>query len=299
MNRMPLSVMTKNNSPFANDEPPLPAASIVDKVIERVRAAEGPDLSRYRRPMLTRRISNRMAQVRADGPEDYLRLLKSDSRECGELVNTIAINVSEFFRDPWIFETLRAQVLPEIVERRRAEGSRELRVWSAGCARGEEAYSAAILAHTAVAKERPEWTLRVFATDMDSSALDTAREGIFARESLLNVTLGQLDKYFFPRGDGFRARPFLREMVSFSSQDLTSPESAAPPESVFGTFDLVLCRNVIIYFEEKTQKDVCEKLTAALAEGGCLVLGDAESLRPEAGRGIITQDAAKRIYRRE
>ncbi len=290
--------MPKNDAPFADDEPPLPAAAIVDQVIDRVRALKGPDLSSYRRPMLTRRIANRMAQVRASGPEDYLRLLDSDPRECRELVNTIAINVSEFFRDPWVFETLGANILPEIVARRRAEGSRELRIWSAGCGRGEEAYSAAILAHTAVAKDRPEWALRIFATDMDSSALDAAREGIFERASLLNVKLGQLDEYFTPRGNKFQARPFLRKMISFSSQDLTSPESAAPAESVFGTFDLVLCRNVLIYLEQKIQEAVCKKLIAALAEGGCLILGDSESLHPDAGRGIVIQDAAKRIYRR-
>jgi len=273
-------------------------ASDLDKVLARVKQVRGIDLGGYRQPMLERRLAARMRKLGVSDPAAYLRRLETDPSECDRLVDTIAINVSSFFRNPFVFEIIHKRILPDIIERKRGQPSREIRVWSAGCGAGEEAYSIAIILHAAIKGEAADWTPRIFATDIDGEALKAAAVGAYPRDSFQTTKLGILDKYFTPNGTGFEVRPFVRKMVRFSHHDLTSPKSGAPAESVFGTFDLVLCRNVLIYFSRKVQEKVLDKLYRSVARGGYLILGESELPDGKALPNLVAVDRRNRIFRR-
>lgn len=270
--------------------------SLLDAVLAELRKSRGIDLSGYRRSMLKRRLAARMARLRCDDPTEYLARLQSDPSECDHLIDAIAINVSSFFRNPIVWEILAQSVLPEILERKRQAGHQEIRVWSAGCAAGEEAYSAAILIHRALKGELADWRPHIFATDIDNNALKAAAEGIYPRESFKNTKLGILDEYFTAVKRGYRLRPFIRKMVWFSHDSLTSPHGFAPKESVFGSFDLVFCRNVLIYFSLELQEAVLDKLIRSMDNGGYLLLGESESLTRKTQPRLAKVDGRNRIY---
>ena len=272
--------------------------SHLDEVVALVLQARGLDLSAYHRSMLLRRLAARMGKLGISDAAAYVRRLETDPAECGRLVDSVGVNVSSFFRNPLVFEIIRERILPEILERKRRKPSREIRVWSAGCGAGEEAYSMAILIHNAIKGEVSQWAPCIFATDIDHEALTAANRGAYPRESFETTKLGILDGYFTPTETGFEVRPFIRRMVRFSRHDLTSPKGAAPPESVFGTFDLVLCRNVLIYFSPEVQVRVLDKLAGSMARGGYLVLGESESLDGGTESRLEILDRRNRIFRR-
>ena len=270
----------------------------LDTMIAHVERVRGIDLGGCRRPMLRRRIAARMRTLGVSDPAAHLQRLETDPSECDRLIDAVGISVSSFFRNPLVFEIIGKRILPEIIERKRRQPSREIRVWSAGCGAGEEAYSAAILIHAATRGEVADWVPRIFATDINQDAMRAAAVGAYARESFQTTKLGVLDEYFTPSGTEFDVRPFIRSMVRFSQHDLTSPRSGAPTDSVFGTFDLVLCRNVLIYFSRERQERVLDRLCRSVARGGYLVLGESESLGSAMEPELGTVDRDNRIFRR-
>ena len=253
----------------------------------------GTDLTGYRRPTLSRRLSDRRAKLGVD-TDQYLTICRDDPDECEALVNAIAINVSSFFRNPVVFEVLAQSVLPRLIKEKD-----ELRVWSAGCAAGEEAYSIAILIQEELKKIKNATVHPViFATDIDRQVLKKAKEAFYPRESLKDAKLGIVDAYFEPVKDGFKLCAGTKKLVHCSADDLLSQQTAAPAESIYGSFDMVLCRNVLIYFSDTHQKQVIEKLYNSLAKGGVLVLGDSETLCRDLKARFKTIDARNRIYRK-
>lgn len=272
--------------------------SHLDRVLERVHEVTGIDLAGYRRPLLERRLAARMRKLGLSDPEAYLLRLEIHPTECDRFVDTVGINVSSFFRDPLVFEIIQRRILPDILERRRRKSSNDLRIWSAGCGRGEEAYSIAILVQMALKGDVTNWAPLIFSTDIDEDALSAATAAVYPRTSFETTKLGILDEYFIPNGTEFEVRPFIKKMVRLSRHDLTSQTAAVPAESVFGTFDLTLCRNVLIYFSRATQARVLDNLYSSVARGGYLVLGESESLGPEIGSRMETVDKDCRLYRK-
>lgn len=273
--------------------------SHLDLVINELKQVRGVDFSGYRRAMLLRRLAARMAKLHLTSQAAYLARLKSVPAECDRLLETIAINVSSFFRNALVFELMRETILPEIIERKRRGSPGDIRVWSAGCGNGEEAYSIAILVHDLLKGEQSNGCPYIFATDIDAAALATARVGAYERESFATTKLGVIDRYFKPTKTGFQVRPFLRKMVRFSWHDLASDGIVAPPESIFGAFDLVLCRNVLIYFQREHQVRILARLHKAIAGNGYLVLGEAESLDEQVQHQFVTVDRKNRIFQRQ
>ena len=272
----------------------------MSNLLVALKALRGVDLSGYRPGTLQRRVAARMAQVKVADVDEYVRGLYLDPDECDRLISMIAIKVSSFFRDPIVFELTAQKLLTDIIDRnhRKDAPGGDIRIWSAGCATGEEAWSLAILLHQALKGERNDWTVQIFATDLDPNALVTAETGVYPRDRLENVKLGFLDKYFVADEDGHRIRPFLRRMVRFSQDDLTSTQRHAPAESVFGTFDLIFCRNVLIYYSHDVQNHMFRRLHRSLAKRGYMVLGNAEGLNTEMESKLQTIDRINRIYRK-
>lgn len=245
--------------------------------------------------MLQRRLAARLAVLGNPEPNLYLQRLRSEPAECDRLIEATSINVTSFFRNPAMWEFLAQTVLPATIERKQRGRGREFRAWSAGCASGEEAYGVAILLHEALSDELENWKVHIFATDLSEQALKTAARGVYPRERMEYTRLGRIDQYFRQSAGTYEVRPILRRMVWFSRDDLTS-QRVAPAESIYGSFDLVLCRNVLIYFDQALQKRVFEKLSRAIAPGGYLVLGESELLDKDNEFGLKVMDRRNRIY---
>ncbi|GBC62099.1 chemotaxis protein CheR [Desulfonema ishimotonii] len=271
---------------------------LMDHVMAELFRTRHIDLTGYRRPILVNRLLRRMKILEIRDPFKYLTRLRSDPEEVDHLMESLLIRVSTFFRNPLVFELIGQQILPHILFGRKRSGIPEIRVWSAGCATGEEAYSIAILLHEVIRRGGGGLTPYIFATDISRKALDFARAGKYPRQCFEHTRLGVLDRYFSASDDGFEVIPLIRHMVRFSDDDLTSAQRIAPADSIFGTFDLILCRNVLIYFSDALQRTVFAKLYRALNRGGYLVLGEAESLPPGPEKGFAEIDSRNRIFQK-
>ncbi len=251
-------------------------ASILDFLIEK----RGFDFTGYHRNMLARRIGKRLAPTACTDFSEYLACLLRDADELDRLIDVVTINVSRFFRDSLTFELIADRILPDMVRKKGGMGDPSLRIWSAGCARGEEPYSVAILIHELLEKEGRKMVLHLFGTEIDVGVLKDAREALYALSSVEHMKHRLLLKYFTPEGPSFRLIPEIREKVHFSLHDMLDKKHGVPPESVFGGFDLVLCRNLLIYFTPEYQVRIFEKLYHALADNGYLILGEVETPPP-------------------
>jgi chemotaxis protein methyltransferase CheR len=239
--------------------------------------SRGLDFSGYHPAMLERRVKQRLFFAGCDDVTGYYAFLLNNPGEIDNLLDAITINVSRFFRDSLTFELIADQILPTLARKKMNRNETSLRIWSAGCARGEEPYSMAILIRELRNKEGWPEHVHFFATDIDPKALAAADKAQYPPESLKNVKLRLLNKYFSRHGNLFALNPEIREMVTFSRYDLLDKARGVPPESVFGDFDLVLCRNVLIYFNLHYQVRIFERLYRALSPNGFLMLGMAET----------------------
>ena len=256
----------------------------VGAIIDLLRERRGYDFAGCPPAMLARRIELRLGSTGCADHLAYLAYLAARPEELDRLVGAITISVSQFFRNPLDFELLAERILPAMLSAKAARPHPALRVWSAGCARGEEPYSVAILLEELARKEKLRIERHIFATDIDVGVLADAAAALYPAAAVENVKHRQLAAFFTPEGDGFRLRPEVRRRVTFSRYDMLDPARRVPPDSVFGDFDLVLCRNLLIYFNSGYQDVIFAKLRDALAPGGYLMLGDSESpplaLRP-------------------
>lgn len=246
---------------------------ILDYLFEK----RGFDFSGYHRAMLERRIGRRLTATACKDFGEYLSCLRENTDELDHLIDVITINVSRFFRDTLTFELIADRILPAVIREKTQARDHSLRVWSAGCARGEEPYSLAILIDELLRKEEVAIDLHLFATDIDCGALADAGRALYPLGSVENIKHRLLKKYFTPEGASFRLLPEIRDLVTFSLYDMLDKKRAVPPESVFGNFDLVLCRNLLIYFNTEYQEMIFERLHHSLANHGYLVLGEAEA----------------------
>jgi chemotaxis protein methyltransferase CheR len=207
---------------------------------------------------------------------DVLGTLPGDSPEWERLVSHVTVGETYFFRDRSFLEALEQHVLRGLIERRRREGMRRLRIWSAGCSSGEEAYSLAMLVD-GLLPDRSDWSVTILATDVNPSVLSAARRGIYREWSFRETPEPVRRQYFLAHGDGtFELTPSIREMVTFAPLNLAEevyPSSATNTSAM----DLILCRNVIMYFTREVQRATVGRLQSALVEGGWLGVSPAEA----------------------
>lgn len=271
-----------------------PLKHILDHLLEH----RGVDFSGCHAAMLERRVDERRRRSGYATADGYLSFLRNDPSEIDSLLDAVTINVSRFFRDSLTFELLADRILPSIAREKTARGDKSLRIWSAGCARGEEPYSMAILIRDLRDKEGWPERLHFFATDIDAKALSAADEALYSPPSVKNVKYRVLQKYFARHGEQFALNPEIKEMVAFSRYDLLDKARGVPPESVFGDFDLVLCRNVLIYFTLMHQARIFERLHRALRPEGFLVLGQTEAPPESFRRQFQRMYAFGPVYRK-
>ena len=262
---------------------------LLGQFLERVRERTGIDFSAYKRPTILRRLQRRMVATANPRLRDYIRFVHKHPEEYQRLSSAFLIKVTQFFRDADLFEYLRDTVLPALITDARGR-DRELRVWSAGCATGEEAYSLAVLIAEALGDDLDAFTVRIFATDLDEDAIAFARRAVYPASSLTAVRPELLERWFVREGDRFEVVKEIRSLVVFGQHDLGQ---RAP----FPRIDLALCRNVLIYFTPDLQKRALQLFAFSLREGGYLILGKAESSTPYAEHFVVDQPRLK-VYRR-
>ena len=245
-------------------------------ILQYLNENRGFDFSGYRISMVERRIQQRFPSLKCESYHDYLHYLKENPDEFDHLIDALTINVSRFFRDTLTFEYIADRILPAIVYEKKKVADGSIRVWSAGCAKGEEPFSIAILIQELIEKEDLKTKTSIFATDIDGKILEKARKEAYSFDSIKSMKYRLLKKYFTFEGEAFQLLPVIRNLVSFSVYDILDKKSYAPPESIFGSFDMVFCRNVLIYFDTEHQDQIFDKLYRSLARNGYLVLGEAE-----------------------
>ncbi|WP_434386407.1 CheR family methyltransferase [Melittangium boletus] len=260
----------------------------LEAILEKVRQTRNFDFRNYKRATLQRRIERRIVATGCANRAAYLALLDRDANEVNILVSSMLIKLTTFFRDPEVWVELE-KVLKELVQRRRAD--QELRIWSAGCATGEEAYSIAIAAAEALGPTYPGVELKVFGTDLDEAAIAHGRRGTYAATQIEGVSTERRERWFTRTGDTYTVRKELRRSVVFGLNNLVSD---APVSRI----DLILCRNVFIYLDAALQKRVLARFHFALRPESVLVLGRSE-LIPFAARLFEPIDLSRRIYRKD
>jgi chemotaxis protein methyltransferase CheR len=233
-------------------------------------------------------IAGRMAALKLSSEMEYLKLIELDipsaRYEWDELVLLITNNESYFFRDGGQMKLLREVILPELIERRRPR--RTLRVWSVGCSTGEEAYSVAIML-AELLPDRSAWDLAIVGTDINARAISRARQGLYGAWSFRMVDPDVRARYFIQDRDAWAVRPDIRSMVSFRIGNMTRDVVPFDPSWHHG-FDLIICRNVFIYFERSAVRSAVARFAGALADGGYLMTGHGE-LGPGDLAGLVTR----------
>src|SRR3569832_1704692 len=277
------SDVAASTSPAPQDK----AADPLQDILTLIRSRTGHDFRWYRPGMLLRRLQRRMRLKLLNRIDDYMALLRESDDEVRALTKDFLIGVTEFFREPEAWRALEEQVLPVLVQDKSHNGS--IRVWSVGCATGEEAYSIAMQLLDEMSKAGSAGRLNVFATDVDQAALQIARAGCYYPHIEVTVPTDRLHRYFSKTKEHYKVRKNLREAILFAPQNVISD----PP---FSRVDLIICRNLFIYLEPPLQQKVLELFHFALNAGGYLFLGRSESLGAQAAR-FEPVSSQWRIYR--
>jgi two-component system, chemotaxis family, CheB/CheR fusion protein len=240
-----------------------------EPLLEYIKRSRGFDFTGYKRTGLRRRILRRMQTLGIAGFTDYTDHLETHTDEFTHLFNTILINVTGFFRDPATWEYVAHEVVPELLKQKREH--EPFRIWSAACATGEEAYTAAIVLLEALGPEAFEHRVKVFATDVDEDALQQARAASYTDHQVEGIPQPLLTKYFEQQGTRYVFRNQFRRAIIFGRNDLMQ-------DAPISKIDLLLCRNALMYFNAEAQARALQRLHFALNENGVLLMGKAEML---------------------
>jgi two-component system CheB/CheR fusion protein len=275
---LPLRQIPQAILAFARTRPKVPkdtseiddqARMLLQKIFAQIRSRTSRDFSHYKRSTILRRIARRMQFNHVEELPGYLDLMRRQPEEVNALADDLLITVTNFFRDRSVFEYLEKEIIPKIFENKRPDDP--IRLWSVGCATGEEVYSLAILLLEEAQRRESAHLLQVFASDLHEQSLTKAREGYYPGDVETDVSPERLRKFFVKEQGGYRIRKDVRELVIFAPHNLL----ADPP---FSRLDLVACRNLLIYLERHVQRDVIELFHYALKPDGYLVLGTSETL---------------------
>ncbi|GDY12944.1 chemotaxis protein CheR [Planctomycetota bacterium] len=264
---------------------PVPDEAARRELITLLRVHTGHDFSHYKRNTILRRVERRLAVHQITALADYVRFVEQTPNELQTLFRDVLIGVTSFFRDPESFTVLDQQVIPKLLEHRPAA----LRIWSAGCSTGEEAYSLAILIEEHLQALRWPCQVTVFATDLDPQAIADARTGLYPASIAADVTPQRLARWFTAESAGYRINRTIRDRLVFSEHDLIKD----PP---FTRLDLLCCRNLLIYLDGEMQRKLLPLFHNAVKPGGWLFLGPSESIS-DFTHLFQVEDRAARLYR--
>ena len=244
---------------------------------------------RFKRGGIKRKLERRIGELGLATLEDYLLRIKEDSEEKSHLSQILTVTITRFFRDKKVFDIVKNSIFPTIVERKRAG---DFKIWSIGCANGEEPYSLSMLWKEKFEKDFPPIRLSILATDINENLLARAGEGRYKKSSLEEVPEGMLQRFFEIKNGFYEIDPSLRKGVAFKKHDILHEEP-------FSAMDIIFCRNLVFtYSSKECQIDVLKKLAVSLKENGTLVIGKDESLPLTYPTLFIPAFPAERIYQK-
>ncbi|SDY85837.1 chemotaxis protein methyltransferase CheR [Proteiniborus ethanoligenes] len=229
---------------------------------KQVYSLVGIDLSSYKEKQMKRRIQSLLSRNNYKDFDDYFEGLKKDNRLLDEFINYLTINVSEFFRNPTQWDVLEKEILPELIK-----NNRKLNLWSSACSTGEEPYTLAML----LTKYFDLKDIKIKATDIDLGAIEKAKMGVYSEKSLQNVPKEFVHKYFEKVGNSYKIHQSIKDCVEFKRLDLLQDRY---PDNC----QLILCRNVLIYFTEEAKVDIYKKFNESLSTDGILFVGSTEQI---------------------
>jgi chemotaxis methyl-accepting protein methylase len=256
-------------------------------LMEKVYRERGFDFRGYKQSTLTRRLGRRLRARGVQTYIDYARVLDNDQTEYDRLFMDLSINVTSFFRDEVAFKALEEVVLPALI----TKGEKNIRIWSAGCATGEEPYSLAMLLVETLGAEATRWGITILGTEIDAKALDQARDGVFSKIQVEGIRPAWLEKYFYAGDSSFRVSAALKELVIFKEHNLVS-------DLPYSDLDVVLCRNVLIYLNPMPQAQMIRAFYEGLRQGGFLLLGKSEVPVGETRTLFTCIDKKAKLYRK-
>jgi chemotaxis methyl-accepting protein methylase len=259
-------------------------------LLDKVQEDRSLDFHHYNLDLLKRRVAIRLRKTKVSNYSEYLLLLMKNPEEYDRLFETLCINVSEFFRDPEVWQAMRPVFLDQLRQKAN-EADNSLRVWSAGCANGEEPYSIALLIKELLSSEEINCRVEILATDVEQRNIKLAHKGVYLKTSLKNVSKALLNRYFTPAEEGFKLNDAVKQLVNFSYLDLTSNEAVK-------NADIICCRNVFIYFDRDLQEQLLMKFYNSLKPKGYLLLGKSETLIQEAKEIFENVDINSRLFRK-
>jgi two-component system CheB/CheR fusion protein len=245
------------------------ADATIDALLDFVKQSRGFDFTGYKRSSIERRVSKRMAEVEVDRCDEYIDYLQLNSGEFAELFNTLLINTTAFFRDPQAWKILADDVVPQLLAARPPDSP--LRIWSAGCASGEEPYTVAMVFARVMGDAAFRDRVKIYATDVDEEALDQARHGAYLPRQIEDIPRDALERFFEQTDQRFVFRKDLRRCVIFGRNDLVQ-------DAPISHIDLLVCRNTLMYFTAETQAQILRRFHFALDDDGVLMLGKSEML---------------------
>lgn len=261
-------------------------------LMKQIKLDRGVDFSHYRDRVLKRRIALRMRECNTRTYFDYLQILIHQPEEYEKLFDVLTINVSSFFRDQDVWDKLKHSILPEIIaQKKQLQGFRKIKIWSAGCSHGEEPYSLAILLYELLENENADIKVEIVASDIDKDCLKQGRSGRYNKESVKGMNPYYLRRFFIPIADEFQVVPHVKDLVHFKELNLIHDPG------VQGV-DMVVCRNVFIYFNRSLQEYLIMKFHEALLRNGYFVMGNSENLLGEARHVFNVIDGMLRIYQK-
>lgn len=248
----------------------------VGEIMRVMDKEHGLDITFYALHFLRKSIAKRVLATRLKSAEAYAGLLAVNPTEAAEFHASLRISYTEFFRNPLVFGMLEERILPSLIAAKKKGDRSEIRIWSAGCATGQETWSIVILLDELTRGWEPPLAYRVFASDLSGENLAVARAGEYSAKAVGNIRVRQLENCFFKQGESHVISPRLRTLVDFGPHDLLDKNSACPAASIYGDFDLILCCNLLFYYRPEVQHQILDKFTRALSPGGYFVTDDSE-----------------------
>jgi len=245
-------------------------------IIQILQEFHGIDVSKYEDTFLNKTFRKRITQTHCNSTEEYYSLLKEKSKEGERFFDSLNICYSDFFRNPLTFAVLERIILPALCLKKRNTMQKEIRVWSAACAAGQETYSLAMLLEEVSNCDNEKMNFRIFATDKSEIIVNEAIKGKYSYNDLSNVNLKRVNQWFTKDGDAYNVNKELKKNIVFSVFDLLSDQFSCPPASIFGDFDLVICANLLFYYKPEYQKKIIEKTGNSLSTEGYLITGETE-----------------------
>jgi chemotaxis protein methyltransferase CheR len=249
------------------------------------------DIHQYKNNYLKRRIDVRMRAKNAKNYIEYYRILTREPWEYNNLLKDLTINVTQFFRDPEVYDIIESDILPLIIYNNVKRQQRIIRILSVGCSSGEEPYSLAILIHNLLGEEFNNFQVSIYGFDIDEKSLNIARKGKYDVKQLENIRSELLKQYFKYDGEFFEVSENIRNMVRFKNQDIFNAK--------FGNhYNIIICRNVLIYFGKEMQAKLFMHFYNSLKHGGYLIIGKTETMVGEAKDRFIINNSRERIYQK-